>query len=376
MKKICIILVFLVAILVDIAYAIRISPDTVRIEFEPNLEKSITFRVGGSQKIELYKKGALADYVDLSESVVGGDSSFTVTVKLPSYIDTPGDNIVLIGAREYSGGGGTVGGVAAIQTPIVIRVPYPGIYPEFSLSAPDANIDETVPIIIRIRNLGTDKIKRAVAQIDIIDSDNLLAKKLTTNELSVESKSTVDLMAFFNTTGVKSGSYRAIANVTYDANYTLLERNFRVGILSVKLLNYTKEFLKDKIGKFEIELQSKWNSKIDDLHAEIIISNGTKTIETLKTPTTSLEPWQKIKIYTFWDTTDLAEGKYNARIILYYAGTSSTSDNEVMIFKPKESLISKYMNTTTILIALVILLVIFNMIILLKRKRKYSKEHK
>ena len=371
MNKLYSILIFILAIaLVDSVYAIRISPDSVRVEFEPNREQSFLFRVGGAQKIELYKKGDLADYVSFNQTILEDGNYFIVTVKLPSHIDTPGDNLVFIGAREFTETGGTVGGVAAIQTPVVIRVPYPGVYPSMDLSVPDASIDETIAITIRINNLGTDDIKKAKAYIDIFDSDNILTKELNTDEQPVKSKSDTTLTALLNTSGMKASTYRAVANVTYDVNYSILEKNFKVGVLSLSILNYTKEFLKDKIGKFEIEIQSKWNIKIDGVYAEINIFNNTRTIDILKTPTASIEPWQKSKLSTFWDTTELAEGNYNVKITVYYAGTSSTLDSEIIILKPKESFISKYVNTTTILIALVMLLIIFNIIILWKRKRK------
>ena len=370
MKKIFVLIFALTIILISTAYAIRISPDSIRIEFEPNLEKSFVFMIGGASKVEIYKSGALSEYVQLDKTILDDGSKFTVTVKLPDHITTPGDNIILIGAREYVEKGGTVGGIAAIQTPIVIRVPYPGIYADMEMSIPDASVDEIIGITINIHNLGTDDIKSAKASIDIFDSDKILTKNVNTNQASIKSRSEAELRTQLNTSGMKSGTYTAIANVYYDENNKTLEKNFRIGVLSVKVLNYTREFLRDKIGKFEIDAMSKWNSKIDDLYAEIKIFNGTKIIDTLKTPTASLEPWQVTKLSTFLDTTGLGEGIYNIKITIYYAGTSSTLDGEVYILKPEESFISKYINITTILIVFVVLLIIFNAVILLKRKKK------
>ena len=371
MNKLFFILLLILAVsLINSVHAIRISPDSVRVEFQPGLEQSVLFRAGGAPKIQIYKRGALADYVSFNQTVLEDDGYLVVTIKLPGHIDTPGDHIVFLGARESIATAGTVGGTAAIQTPIVIRVPYPGIYTEIGISLPDASVDETVEIQVTIRNLGTDNIKKAVAYINIFNSDNILAKSLTTDEHPVESRSSNTLSAFLNTSGMKAGTYRAGFNITYDDNYKLMEKNFKIGALSVNILNYTKEFLKDKISKFEIEVQSKWNSRIDKLYAEVTILNSTKTIDTLKTPTAALDPWQTTKLSTFWDTTGLAEGKYNAKITIHYADTSSTLDGEVIVLKPQENFLSKYINTTTILITFAALLIIFNVIILLKRKRK------
>ena len=373
MNKIHFILIFIVAVaLVDGVYAVRISPDSVRIEFQPNLEQSYLFKAGGAPKIEVYKKGDLADYVYFNQTVLDDDSYFVVTVKLPSHIDTPGDNIVFIGAREFRGtAGGTVGGIAAIQAPIVIRVPYPGIYPSISFNMPEfVNADEIIPITIDIQNFGTNDIMASRAAINIFDPGGNQIQALLTDQQPVKSKSAAALTASLNTTGMKAGIYKGTANVTFDGNYQAIEKNFRVGVLSVNILNYTKDFLKDKIGIFEIEVQSMWSGRIDNAFAEIEISNSTKTMDALKTPAGTLEPWQKIKLSTFLDTTGLGEGRYNAKISIFYSGTSSTLDGEVAIFSPQESHYLKYLNTTAILIALAALLIIFNLIFLLKRKRK------
>ncbi len=360
---------------VNSVYAIRIYPDTLRIEFVPNFEGSFEFRVGGAEKIEVYKKGALADYVYFSQTIFENQGIFTVTVKLPEHIDTPGDNIILIGAREYSDKGGTVGGVAAIQTPIVIRVPYPGVYIDTGLSVPDSSVDETITITIPIKNLGTNDIKSASASIFIFDSDNVMVKTIHTKGISVKSRSESNLVVSLNTTAMRSGTYRAIANLTYDGNHMSFEKYFKIGVLSVNILDYTREFLKDKISRFELEVESKWNSRIDNLFSEIQIFNTTKYIDTLRTPTVVLDPWQKTKLTAFFDTSDLGVGTYYAKITIFYADTSLTLDGEVLIINPQEPPIYKYKSiqpakVLTVLMTIILLFVVIHIMFISKKKDK------
>ena len=382
MKKKSIVIFVLFLILLIVPYtvnAIGISPDCVRIEFEPNFEETYTFYTARAENTGVFIEGSLAEYVTIEKDNIAKDGTFIIKVKLPEEIETPGKNLVFVSLIEKGKGGGTVSGIASIRTPINIRVPYPGIYAEIGFSVHDLNINETANFVVTINNLGKEDISTAKAVIDIINVEKKLVEKLFTEEKEVVSGAIGTLEAEFNASKHTPGTYKAIAHVTYADNSKDLEANFKIGTLNVKIINYTKTFFKDKIAKFDIEIESGWNRKINDIFAEVKVFNNTKEVSSFKTVSISLEKWEKKIISTFWDPEGLGEGTYDAEITLFYEGRVTKLNGEIEIIVPKEeiSLFDKYLTTTNLLIVLVVLLVIINMIALVKKSKKAStKERK
>ena len=347
MKKI-LILIFIL-LLVQTVIAIRISPDAIRIEFEPNFEKSYTFRTETAENVGVGIEGNLAEYVTIEENNIAKDGTFVIKVKLPEEIDPPGKHIVFIGVTEGGKGGGTVAGIASIRTALDIRVPYPGIYAEISFNVRDLNINETANFIVSINNLGKENIDNAKAVIDILDSDEKIVEKLFTEEKVIRNRSKDTLQALFNASKHTSGRHKAVAHVTYDDQSKDLEADFRIGTLNIKIINYTRTFIKDKIAKFEIEIESAWNTKIDNIFAEVKVFNNTKEVSSFKTVSVSLEPWDQKILSTFWDTQGLGEGTYDAEITLFYEGQKTKLDGKIEIIIPKEEtqFFKKYITTTS-----------------------------
>ena len=153
MKKNSIVIFILFLILLIAPYmvnAIRISPSSIKIDFQPNYEETFTFRTERSENIGVYIEGDLAEYVTVEEDDIAKDGTFVIKVKLPAEIETPGKNLVFVGLIEKGKGGGTVAGVASIRTPINIKVPYPGIYAAIGFNVHDLNINETANFVVTI----------------------------------------------------------------------------------------------------------------------------------------------------------------------------------------------------------------------------------
>jgi hypothetical protein len=370
MKRVLI--TILILLMIHSVDAIRISPDSIRIDFEPNFEKSYVFYTERADNTAIYIQGALAKYVTVEKDNIKRDGSFVIKVKLPAEIETPGDNVVFVGVTEAGRGGGMVSGKASIRTPIVIRVPYPGIYAEISFYVHNLNINETTNFVVRINNLGKKDISEAKAVIDIFDVNEKLVEKLFTEEKAVKIKATEELKVFFNASKHTTGIYKAVAHVTYGGKSKDLEGSFKIGTLDVKIINYTKTFLKDKISKFDIEIESGWNSRIDNIFAEVKIFNNTKEVSSFKTISVSLEPWSKKVISTFWDTQGLGEGAYDVEIVLFYEGRITKLNGKIDIIVPrvKTSFFKKYFTTTNLLVAVIVLLIIMNLIVLMKKHKK------
>ena len=355
--------------------AIRISPDSIRIEFEPNFEKSYTFHTEMAENVGIAIEGDLAKYVSVEKDNIAKDGSFVIKVKLPAEIETPGKNLVYVGVTEGGKGGAMVSGIASIRTPIDIRVPYPGIYAEIGFNAHDLNINETANFAVRIHNLGKLSITNAKAVIDIFDVNERLVEKLFSEEKVVLPKALESLEAFFDASKHTAGAYKAIAHVTYADRLKDLESTFKIGALNIQITNYTKTFFKDKIAKFDIEIESKWNNNINNVYAEIIISNDSKQVSSFKTISVDLEPWESEVISTFWDAAGLAEGVYDVTIMLVYEDKKTEVSGKIEIREEKERKpISAYLTGTNLLIALVLLLAIINIVLLIGKKKLQPEE--
>jgi hypothetical protein len=370
-KKKLIFVLFLLLLMMQmgVVNAIRISPATIKIDFQPNYEETFTFYTDPAENIGIYIEGSLAEYVTVEEDNIAKDGTFVIKVKLPAEIETPGRNRVLVGLIEKGKGSGTVAGIASIRTPIDIKVPYPGIYAEIDFNVHDLNINETGNFAVTINNLGKDDINNAKAEIGIFDSNEVLVENLLTQEKKIKTNTQENLEVLFDASKHIVGTYKAVAHVTYADKAKDLEDGFKIGTLNIKIINYTRTFFKDKINKFNIEIKSLWNSKIDDIFAEVKVFNNTKEISSFRTVSVSLEPWEKDTISTFWDMQGLDEGTYDVEITLFYQGQTTKLENVIGIVTKKEGL-AGFLTVTNLLIAAVLLLIIINIIILVRKSKK------
>lgn len=371
------ILFLFILLLIPQAYAIGISPSMIKMDFQPGYEETFYFTVSGVASSKVIIHGSLGQYITVSDSVLKNKNSFAVTIKLPEKMDTPGINkgfIEVVEMRETQEG--MVAGVAAIEAPIYVRVPYPGIYTEVGFVVADVNVNETAHFYVEIKNLGTLNITRAFADIEVKDAENRTTARLKTNEKPVLAGSREELAAEMATIGYKPGAYMAYAEISYDMEKKYLSDAFRIGGLTIKIRNHTRQFLQNTINRFDVDIESGWNNKIRDLYAEIQVKNSTKVIAEMKTPLADLEPWETAKLTAYWDTKNVNIGAYSAVASLYYEGKSDTHNLEVFVVKPKElekpGILSSSM-AAALLLVLLALLIIADIIWVVKRNKGRKK---
>ena len=379
MKKNIIPVVFFIFLAgLSTANAIGIRPDAIRIEFEPYFEETYNFQTETAENTQVYFEGALAKYVKVKKNNIKKDGSFVVGVKLPKEIKTPGDNIVYVGVTEGTKREGFVTGIASIKTAIVIKVPYPGIYAEVEFNAPNLNINETAHFVVSLTNLGKNDINNARAEIEVFDSNKNIVETLFTDEMGVKRKDTVKLKALFDASKHRAGPYKAKAHVTYADKSKDLEDDFKIGTLNVKIINYTRNFFEGKVGKFDIEVESAWNSKINNIFAEVKVFNNTKEVSSFKTISVSLKRWEKKLISTFWETQGLGEGTYDAEITLFYEEKKTKIRDVIEITIKEEKITGKaslvdYIAGMNLSIVAIILLIVVSVIII---ERKFIRRKK
>lgn len=378
-------------IILPIAYSVGISPAEVNINFEPNLERTVTYNVRSNMAKPMYVlaqvTGSLSEYASLDKNEVylepGEYGQFKVHIKLPKSIDRPGYHIISFIATESQGTGGTVGARGEVISLIRIFVQYPGKYLGIELQASDAKIGDDVNFKVKLRNLGKEMVNSASAVIDIYDENKKIAS-VNTNEKSVEVLKDAELTAKWNTKGQKPGNYRAVAKVRYDEKTGEAEDSFRIGTLNVKIIEFTREVYEKQANEFRIKIESEWNDPVENLFADVKVSDEGREMTSFTASEKLLKQWEIKDVIGYLDGNDLEVGEYDVNIVMTFNEIGedekyeSRASGKINVLKSelKEKVVfvkGKVFTATNILLAVLILLVIFNMVWFLKR-RKNEKE--
>jgi len=378
---------------IPVVYSMGLSTTQLRdtIFFEPNLEKTYTHyfvtNSGFTQDYETYtrmQRGTnLTQYVTIVPSKFEDVPTkaripFTVYLNLPEKIDEPGFHEIRVGIREtQSLSGGLFGVRTGAEATITIIVLYPDYFIDWGFSTENINVNETATFNINIQNLGEPLIEEAYAKIRIYDSNNKIIKTIFTETKSIKPTETQKLTAKFNTRNIEPGSYKATAILKYDGNIEEETKHFLVGTLDVDLINYTKQFYANSTDEMDIKVKSGWNSKIENVFAEVEILDENKILQekSFKTVSESLVPWETKTLKGYINTFGLGLKNYSINIKLNYDGESKTEAGKIEIIKAPEpeiekaSFIDKYGNTKNLLILIAALLII-NMVWMLYRTRK------
>ena len=329
-------LAFLIAIISTLSVlpfvkAIGISPGRAMYDFEPNKIVNGTFSVINNEhkemKVLLDVKGELNKSLILYNKLVEfkadeEEKTFSYTLKMPGSLK-PGKHLVEIVAlelpKELEKPGTFIGATVAVATQIYVTVPYPGKYAEARLSIKEAAVNETVYFFIELKNLGTEKIVRAKAIIDILGVTGEKIATIITNEKSLNAGQRTELIGKWKA-NVNPATYKAKVTVIYDGKTISLESNFNVGKPEIKIISIeVKNFRLGGIAKFEILIENEWGEEIKDVYARLIIYNEkNQPIADEKTASTDIKPLEKKVIFAYWDTEGVREGNYRGKIQLYY----------------------------------------------------------
>ncbi|HII16767.1 TPA: hypothetical protein HA361_02535 [Candidatus Woesearchaeota archaeon] len=365
----------LMLMLLPAAYAVSITPSKIDIQFEPGYSKEFIFRTWGAEHIAIYKKGDLAEYVTLNQTSVEGKGDILVSIALPEKLDAPGKHTILIGAVETGADQGIISAAAAIQTPIYVMVPYEGYYIEASLSTADASDNESIPFEIHVRNIGTEDIKRLAASLAISAlQESSESVRRETQAAELPAGESIDFHVELPAGALGPGSYRAVADIGYDAYSLTRKQEFRVGELSVELLDYPKMLYNGTINKVELVVASRWNGPIEHAYAEIDIGGSAPLIQNARTPPFSLKPWETKSIEAFIDTSSVPVGTYAMAITLYYAGKETLVRDTISIIEKQEKAGILLSPLNLALIAAVILLIIIDAVWMVARRGQPKKK--
>jgi len=357
--------------LINSVYSIGVGSFVREIKFYPNLNENIEAfiinNVGSDIRVKIDARGGLAEYVTFNDEYVdipsGGKYFFIFNIKLPESIP-PGRNRLDIGATDVTPAvGGGIRAVTSAYKAFWIEAPYPGKYIEASFTAKDVEKDGRAVFYVNVVSKGKEVIDKISGIIEISNQGNKIATLTLDHVVDIKPEESRTLETEWDSTGNLVGEYKAKAVVDYDNKQLTLDANFRIGTLLIEVINYTKEFYKDEINKFDIEIKSFWNTEIEDIYGEVEV--GKEKIESLKT---NLAPWSTTKITAYLDTSGLDLGEHTANIKVYYEGNVAEETGRIIILPKREKIIempSKISSTTILLIVIIVLLITGNIFLVL-----------
>tara|TARA_Y100000310_G_C20651598_1_gene799727 strand:+ start:566 stop:1696 length:1131 start_codon:yes stop_codon:yes gene_type:complete len=324
LKLIILINMIFVILLTAFVSAPGVTPAYYIVDFQPNFEDSFVFNFvfDENSNITTYVSGDLAEYVELDRDSLKGRGEVIAYLKLPDKIDKFGEHRIRIGAKqlpEEAGGLEVIGDVGGI---IKVNVPYLGKHIEGNLYIRNANIGEEIEIKLIIKNNGGENVYvKPVVRIYNSGNSDKEVKVLEFDEKEVEKTKSVEYIKLLGTEDFDAANYSASAVINYDGEELELETDFQLGEVYVKIIDYTKEFERDKINRFEINVQSFSNNLIKDLYANVSILDEDVSF---LTPSIDLMRWEAGKLEGFFDTASIKSRKFKAEIVLHYDGRTTS----------------------------------------------------
>ncbi|HKL24203.1 MAG TPA: hypothetical protein VJ912_02625 [Candidatus Nanoarchaeia archaeon] len=370
---VCFLTVILILNMLDAS--LGLTPAKRSLNFEPGSKSVFEYRVNTDnpeKELILYSKGNLSEYVSLNKEKLIGGGGFKATLSLPEKIEKPGRHRILIGVKEKIDKElATVGTSVAVQGVIYVHVPYPGRYIEINnFKAENANAGEPVRFSFELINRGKENLT-IKPEIEIY-SKNKKEETLNFKTRKLETGKNIKLKKDLQTQDYNPGEYYANLIVDY-GNKTKEKTNFRLGTLKVDILNHTKSIKLEGVKRFDIKVESKWNNKIPNLYGIVTFYNESSVISKIKTPSSTIEPWEKKQISGFLDTKKFNEEEYKANITLKYSGNSTEKMSNVTFIKEDSLFTNPWI--ISIISAIIIVGGALIVIYLRKNKKKLKKEN-
>ncbi len=309
-----------------VSAAIGVSPAKYEINYEPNLKQVLTFNFfgDGDVPLEIFIEEDLKKYAELSTERLDGPGTVNVLLKLPSSPDelNPGNNRLLVGARQTTPQGvSAVGTVAAIKAVVNLKVPFPGKYATLEFTTADAKAGESIPMTFKVFSVGRESVLTE-NKVEIYDFSDKKIESINLGRFIVHPSEVKDISGFLNSSSYKPGKYKTKGIVDFQEGKAEIDSGFRLGELLVNISNYTTEFQRSLINKFDVDVESFWNDPLENVYVAGTILEYNITF---KTPSVTLNGFQRQTLTGYLDTTSISieANNFKANLTVYYAGKST-----------------------------------------------------
>ncbi len=362
-KSVTILFVFI--LFLPVVSAIGLSPDMTYINFEPLKEGSFVIRILNTVDSEinasLHFQGELAKYFtpEVSSVSIKPHSSVGVNVnyQLPYIIETPGYNQVVVGVQEYFGGNGGVSAVLNVIAKIIVDVPYPYKYIEYSFDLKNINIEDNISINFGISNKGEENIFSVKPVVDVYyfnTTEKAGAFEAKSFALNTGAHKSAEIILPSGQLG--TGSFTAEAYVSYDGLKTkVTQTNFTIGYKDVAVVAHTEKLLSGGIREFTLTLENKWNYYVEDVSLIVYLTKDDVPVtEKSFSHTLSMVALERVAVPVFLDLSTVTPGDYEAIVEIYYGGETKKETFTVSVTKGFE------IDTGMIVAVIIILLIVLD----------------
>jgi len=367
----------------ELATAVGITGSNDFMIFKPYLNKTYGYLVVSNTDKTMDHaigvNGDLMPYAHLSTEVledipVNGYGSFTMDLNLPGSLE-PGLHTLTLCAVEAStrgpGGedGSSIGTRAAVCLIIRVLSLYPEKLAEFDFYAPDIGSGAIEEFTLDVRSLSQQDFP-IKGQVDVYtNTSGSLVKLVTlsTDEKMLKSGGTERLLAYLDTKNFEIGEYIAKGTLYYDDKAPVKELKFRIGDLAMGVVNYSDRAYTNRVNELKIFANSKWNSDIKGVYAEMTFTRGDFK-RVISSPAETFYPWEVKPLTLFLDTKGMPAGDYNVGVTLHY---NEKTESVGGVFK----VINKVdISGSTILLIVIILVLIIIFLIIIWFTRKKMRE--
>ncbi|MEK6933986.1 MAG: hypothetical protein AABW75_03860 [Nanoarchaeota archaeon] len=309
-----------------VSAAIGVSPAKYEMNYEPNLKQVLTFKFFGDGDIPLsiYLEGDLKKYAELSTEHLDGPGAVNLLLKLPPSPDdlNPGNNRLLVGAKQGGQGGvSAIGTVGEIRAVINLKVPFPGKYATLEFFTADTKAGEPIPMTFKVFSVGRESVLTE-NKVEIYDFSDKKIESINLGRFIVHPSEIKDLSGFLNSSSYNPGKYKTKGIVDFQEGKAEIDSGFRLGELLVNISNYTTEFQRSLINKFDVDVESFWNDPLENVYVAGTILEYNITF---KTPSMTLNGFQRQTLTGYLDTTSIPieANDFKANLTVYYVGRST-----------------------------------------------------
>jgi hypothetical protein len=343
-----IVMILILLYIVDISHAMGIGPALNIIDFAPNSQQELSFRIVNNEnkemKVAIYPQGELAEYIKLEKNIVEikaseSEKEIKYKVMLPEklnpgsraadllVVELPVEETVLILGNKtviFNEQESMIKATVSLIHQLIVNVPYPKKYVSGKLYIDKANVNETVTFTISLFNIGKESVKKAKAVIVIKAPTGEEIAVIKTNEISLNAQDESKLAGYW-TANVGNGNYYAEVIADYDGETFILAKDFSIGDLRIEIEDLKVDnFRLGTIAKFDVLLRSRWNERIPNIYADMqVIDKSGNTMADFKTNIVNLEPKSIGEVSGVWDTAGVEVGKYDVNVKVNYGNKTA-----------------------------------------------------
>ena len=309
---------------VSLVSGIGISPASHQINFEPGGEETVSFRIVNKEGSEMYAgiklSGDFSEYASVSDEqlVVEGHSTERVSVNIdfPEEADKPGKHKLNLRVLEESPTGGGMTAQAGVIGVIVIHVPYPGQYAEFTSfnvagGSGGVNEGERASASFGLINKGKEALLDTNATVRVRDLQGAVVDVVSFDNIDMNPSGRFEKEFFLDTGELPPSDYNA--TIKYDYGPETISRSlmFRVGNFDVELANHSGVVYKKGIVPFEFDVRNLWKGEMA-VEASLDVP-GAPAAESSRV---EFDDFATKRMKVFLDTANLGLGVHNGTLTL------------------------------------------------------------